>query len=472
MSDDPKQRLASALKEPNIRLYFAFRILYVARFYYPVYTILFLDMGLTLEQFSLLNALWAASIVLFEVPSGALADVLGRKRLVVTASALMVLEMAVLVFVPLGNVELVFAAVAINRVLSGISEALASGADQALAYDTLAEKKNEDLWPRILERAMRFQGIAMIFAMILGAAVYDPAVTNGIASALGLGFEIDQDLALRFPIALNLITAIVLLALMPRLREPRPSDADTDARPSGGNQFVNAFRQVFHTGKWIVTMPFVLFVILGFMVFDSTARMFATLSSEYFRLIEIPEVYFGVIGVFLVVLNLVAPTHGRVTTERFSIGPNLAALFVIGLIGFVGCTFAVPFAGLIFAMIVFYSMTLAEFYASHYLNRSTSSSRRATVLSFKGLAGNLAYGGVGLLYAGLTGALDPEGGGEAGVFKQALPALPAWFVFTAMLLAIAGVFLLKRQSEGQACVHPAPKDDAPEEPPAPQQTRS
>ncbi|MGF1449773.1 MAG: MFS transporter [Opitutales bacterium] len=466
MSTDTKERLSSALKEPNIRLYFAFRVLYVARFYYPVYTILFLDMGLTLEQFSLLNALWAASIVLCEVPSGALADVLGRKRLVVTASILMVVEMAVLVFVPLGNVELVFAAVAINRVLSGISEALASGADQALAYDTLAENKNEDLWPRILERAMRYQGGAMVVAMLAGAAVYDPSVTNGIASALGLGFEIDQDLALRFPIALNLITAIVLVAFMVRLREPERVDEDDGASGQGSQGLSGAFGQVFRTGKWILTMPFVLFVILSFMVFDSTARMFATLSSEYFRLIEIPEAYFGVIGVFLVVMNLVAPTQGRMMTERFSIGPNLAAVFVIGLVGFVGCTFALPYAGLLFAMIVFYSMTLAEFYASHYLNRSTVSSRRATVLSFKGLAGNLAYGGAGLLYAGLSGALQSNGESESAIFEQALPALPAWFALTAVLLGIAGFWLLKRQSEDDACVH-RPNDDTPE---APEQT--
>lgn len=70
----------SALKQPNIRRFIAFRILFNARFYYPVFTILFLDFGLTLEQFAILNAAWAASIVLLEVPSGALADTIGRRH--------------------------------------------------------------------------------------------------------------------------------------------------------------------------------------------------------------------------------------------------------------------------------------------------------------------------------------------------------------------------------------------------------
>jgi len=52
----------------NIRRFIAFRVLFNARFYYPVFTILFLDFGLTLDQFAILNAVWAATIVLVEVP--------------------------------------------------------------------------------------------------------------------------------------------------------------------------------------------------------------------------------------------------------------------------------------------------------------------------------------------------------------------------------------------------------------------
>ena len=74
----------------NIRLFVAFRVLFNARFYYPVFTILFLDYGLTIEQFSILNTVWAITIVCAEVPSGALADLLGRKRLLVLTSVLMI----------------------------------------------------------------------------------------------------------------------------------------------------------------------------------------------------------------------------------------------------------------------------------------------------------------------------------------------------------------------------------------------
>ena len=99
---------SSPFSIPNVRLFIAFRIFFNARFYYPVFTILFLDFGLTIEQFALFNTVWAITIVCAEVPSGALADILGRRTLLVATSLLMIVEMSLIAFVPLGNSRLIF----------------------------------------------------------------------------------------------------------------------------------------------------------------------------------------------------------------------------------------------------------------------------------------------------------------------------------------------------------------------------
>ena len=90
----------AASVERNPMRYVWFTTLYNARAYYPILAILFIDLGLTLDQYVLLNFVWAASIFLFEVPSGALADTLGRKNLLVAASILMIAEMSCLLFAP------------------------------------------------------------------------------------------------------------------------------------------------------------------------------------------------------------------------------------------------------------------------------------------------------------------------------------------------------------------------------------
>ena len=120
----------------NVRLFMAFRILFNIRFYYPVFMVMFLRYGITLEQFGLLNAVWAVVIVLLEVPSGALADILGRKALLVAAAIMMTLEMLLLAVVPIGS-SWIFPALLPNRILSGAAEAFASGDEEAFAVDSL-----------------------------------------------------------------------------------------------------------------------------------------------------------------------------------------------------------------------------------------------------------------------------------------------------------------------------------------------
>ena len=129
--------------ERNLRNFTIFRLLFSARFYYPVFTILFLDLGLTLEQFSILNVIWALSIVFAEVPSGALADIVGRKNLIIFAATLMVLEMSLLTLATIIDPSSLFLLMAANRILSGLSEAAASGSDEALAYDSLCSLGRE-----------------------------------------------------------------------------------------------------------------------------------------------------------------------------------------------------------------------------------------------------------------------------------------------------------------------------------------
>ena len=97
------QAAPSPFSIANVRLFVAFRVFFNARFYYPVFTILFLDFGLTIEQFALLNTVWAITIFCAEVPSGALADILGRKYLLVATALLMTAEMCLLAFVPLAT---------------------------------------------------------------------------------------------------------------------------------------------------------------------------------------------------------------------------------------------------------------------------------------------------------------------------------------------------------------------------------
>ncbi len=406
----------------NLKLFIAFRVLFNARYYYPVFAVIQLDYGLTLAQFAVLNAVWAASIVLLEVPSGALADRLGRRRMVVAAAGLMVLEMSLLAFVPLGNPTLVFWAWVLNRCLSGAAEASASGADEALAYDSIPEEQRAAVWPRVLTRLMALSSLAFIGAMLIGAAVYDSALVNRVLTWLGSQTHLAKETVIRFPVYLTLGNALLATVVALRMQEP--------ATPSHCTKVASLWSGVARAGAWIWKTPSVLVLIFAALVFDSPVRLFLTMNSEYYRLIKIPDAAFGILGAAFAGLGLVVPWLAGWLVRHRRLETNYAIIALLSLASFIGVAQAWPYYGFMVVIGFAVSFNLLNFFTSHYLNAAVDSSQRATVLSFKGLALNLGFGAVSLSYGALLKLLR-EGSATAeaqSAFRDSLFWLPWGFL--------------------------------------------
>jgi len=417
------------LADHNCRQFVWFRVLFNSRFYYPVLAILFLDLGLSATQYTLLNFAWAMVIVFAEVPSGVLADRIGRRPLVVAAAACMVAEMGVLAIAPRNGGLVLFLFCLVNRILSGLAEALASGADESLAFDSLAEEGRGGEWPGVLARVMRWQSVGMVIAMLLGSAVYDPHLLDRLAGEAGLAFRFDQGSTLRFPVYLNLITALGVLVVSLGMREP--ARAEKAAMPTTKQ----AWRSMLEAGAWIARSPLALFVIIAGLLIDSVIRVFLTFGSAYFRLIHLPEASYGFIGACMAGLGIVVSPLARRLVTTGSVARSYLALAVLALLGLLGVAWKIPFWGVAFAIPLASAITAVGFAVSHYLNAAVDSRHRATVLSFKGLAFNLGYGFVSLLFA-LALRANRETGSAADGFAGAVALLPVWFVFTLMLLAM------------------------------------
>ncbi len=435
----------------NIRLFIALRVFFNARFYYPVFTILFLDYGLTIEQFALLNTVWAITIVCAEVPSGALADILGRKYLLVGTAFMMVAEMSLLAFVPLGNSTLIFTVFLINRMLSGLAEAMASGADEAIAYDSLVAEGNPADWPRVLSVQMTLRSVASILTMTIGALVYDPSMVNRLLAWIGSTAVVSQQVTMRFPVYLTLVLAVLATVTALSMLEnhaPRVKDQ--------GSTALAAFRKTLQAGAWIARTPFALAVILLCTGYDHVLRMIVTMTSQYFRLIELPEASFGLIGSAMAVLGLVTPKIAEKMATKNSPMANMYWISGLTLVGLFGLTGFYPYWGLLPMALVFVALMLVSFFTSHYLNRITESHQRATVLSFKGMAFNLAYGLIGFLFALLITQLRDAGqtthpdwlpaAVEDLAFREAIGWFP-WYTIAGLGLTIVYCLYLLRGND-------------------------
>lgn len=419
----------------NIPLFIAFRLLFNARFYYPVFAVIQLDYGLTMAQFAILNAIWAVSIVVLEVPSGALADRIGRKRMVVVAAVLMVMEMAIIAFVPFENNILVFWAWVVNRILSGAAEAAASGADEALAYDSIPHEEQKTSWPKILSKLMRLSSVAFIAAMLIGSAVYDPNLLNRAFAWLGSDWTVDKESVIRFPVYLTLGTAVCAVVVSSLMKEP-PLETECGGEAS-------MWSGILAAGGWILKTPLVCGVILAALVHDSVVRIFLTTASEYYRLIEIPVVWFGVIGAGFAALGIFTPKLAEWLVNYRNIRTNYLIVSLSCFLGLVGISFAIPHWGV--AVVVFFSIGfgLLNFFTSHYLNAAVDSKSRATVLSFRGLALNLGFGAISLVYGGILRMLKngPETAGAESVYRESLFWLPG--IFLVLFAGLLVYYLIK-----------------------------
>ena len=424
MSAPHSSEFSSAAADRNVGLFVAFRVLFNARFYYPVFMVMFLDYGITVEEFALLNAIWAAAIVLLEVPSGALADLIGRRRLVVAGAALMVVEMLLLVVVPVPSAW-VLPALAANRIVSGAAEAFISGADEALAYESLAACGRTGEWPRVLERLLRASGIVTIIGMVTGSLVYDPGMLNAIVSRVGLAGGFTRLDTFRLPIWLTLASALGAFAAAMAMREPpRVAPAGRQAEAPG---LAAAFRQTAATGRWILTQPLVLLVIVAGVLIDLPIRQVLVVSSEIYTEIGIPTLAFGLMSAASALLGLAVASPLRRLALNASARANCLVLAACTIVGLVGISAFIPLGGVAFMILLSTVLRMVVFLQSHYLNQLVDSGRRATVLSFRGLAVNVGYGLGSIGFAAATAAYGRIVG-EENCFRAVVGLLPWLFV--------------------------------------------
>ena len=429
--------MTSSSADRNWRLFLWFRLLFSCRFYYPVLAVLFLDLGLSATQYTLLNVAWAGASLLSDVPAGVLADRFGRKPLLIAAGLCMVLEMLLLSMAPRNGGTVLFLFCLANRLLSGLSEGLASGADEALVYDSLAEGERSGEWHRVLEQVTRWQSIGMVLAMLAGGALYAPGFVNGMCRLLGMHTHLEQGITLRFPVYLTLISAVGVFLLALRFQEPKRCRPCAIEDPKGhhASSVTGAFAFVMAAGSWLWNSPIALFVVMAGLLLDSSARLFLTFSSSYLRLIGIPEASFGVLGALMAGLGFFVSPWARKMVATRTVAQSFTIILLIVLIGLGGVAFHFHYWGILFAFPLGASMTLVGYTVSSYLNTLVDSHHRATVLSFKGFAFNLAYAGISLLFAL---ALQLFHGATAGaILAKAFALLPLWLllVWAALLLA-------------------------------------
>lgn len=160
---------------------------------YPVYALLFVDTGLSVWQITSLFMVWAGSSMVFEVPSGAWADAVSRRLLLIVGPLLTMVAFAAWVLMPS------YWVFAIGFLLWGLRGALASGATEALVYEELERIGEEDSYGTIMGRASAAGTVGVVLAMGLAAPVLAFGGYPAVGAASAVACLLTAAVALAFP---------------------------------------------------------------------------------------------------------------------------------------------------------------------------------------------------------------------------------------------------------------------------------
>ena len=168
-----------------------------ASFIWGINTLFLLDAGLTNTQAFAANAFFTAGLVLFEVPTGVLADLRGRRLSYLLGT--LTLALSTLLYLLMWRISAPFWAWALASAVLGLGFTFFSGAVQAWLVDALRAQGYDGALDPVFARGEIVEGGAMLGGSVLGG--YLAQVTN-----LGMPYMLRAA-----ALALSFLTAFLLM---------------------------------------------------------------------------------------------------------------------------------------------------------------------------------------------------------------------------------------------------------------------
>ncbi|WP_282037903.1 MFS transporter [Saccharicrinis aurantiacus] len=316
----------------------------------PILMLFYKDMGFTDKQSFQLKAFYSIAIVIFEIPSGYVADVLGRRKTLIIGSILGCLGF--LVYATTSG----FYYFMLAELILGVGQSFISGADSALLYDTLKSTNKENEYIKYEGRNFTVGNYSEALAGILG----------GTLAAINM----------RLPFILQTGIAFMAVPAAIMLIEP----------PLNSNRKKPGLKDILD----VVWYAMVKNRNLRWNLIYSSILGTATLTMAWVYQLYLYDLKFSeiTIGTTHSVLNLIV---GTTTLFAYKIEKRLkpqstiwlTSIIITGtfvILGFVSSSWI-----FLILAIFYFSRGIATPVLKDYINRITSSDIRATVLSIRSL---------------------------------------------------------------------------------------
>lgn len=387
---------------------------------YPLYLLMFQNHGLSVAQISLLLAIWSVPCVIFEIPTGILADRWSRKKLIVIGGLFKAL--CYLIWMNSGH----FTLYALGFILWGTGGALRSGSEEALLYDSLKLIGRENKFDKVYGRGRFLSGVSNILAAVSGGFI---GMQFGFQAALGL----------------SVISALITSAISLSMEEVNLYKKQLHLSELNGKETTlrKAFSFLIRNKELLLFVLLALLVISTSGILDEYDQLIAKGYGLSIKLIGI----WTAIRFILMAFGGIAARGLRIMVEKlFHLKDrmySISALCVMAAVFLILSGFIRQIGIMIFYGLYYFLLSAGEVLQEDYVQQRIDSEGRSTVHSLISLSQNL----YGILCYGLFGAAVSI----SGVF----PGLVWCGVYIALwTFLIAGIYTvyMNKQSIGKEAV--------------------
>lgn len=304
--------------------------------------------GMSLIEIGILESIYHIAGLLSELPTGAIADVYGKKFSVVAGRIISVISCILMI------TSNSFWGFAVAFALSSTAGSLNSGAAEALIYDSLKELGQEDKYKRIW-----------------GNLVFVMSIAQGAAVLLG-GILADKNFLYAYIIGGIIQTGTLIMSI--RFSEP---PVHKDERKDYGN---NLIYQVTASMKVLKGRRMVLYLIMFSALVGSLQTTVFFYSQKYFSDISFSKTAIAVICALGSLVEAVSSKYAYKFEQLFKLKGTLVTIAVVNILALTGLAFVRDLA-VIFFLLTAITGGIGFTVFSDYINSRVPSEYRATILS-------------------------------------------------------------------------------------------
>lgn len=301
--------------------------------------------GLTLTQVLIGESVFALTMLLLNIPTGVLSDLISRKKTLILGE----------IFLSLGVITFAFAQdfshVIISQILSGIGLSTIAGSDSALIYDTLKFFGREHEHKKILSSVQSFILLTMALAQMLG------------------GFMAEYDLRLPVIASIPFTLARLVIALF-----------FTDA-PKESHHARKAFSHAFSAMKWIFSRYAIFAIVIAMTIMALNRKISMHTFNPFLETTGLPVFYWGLLmGGFNLIAAFIAHKSHKIIEK---IGEQNTFILIFGgwVIGWLLMARINITLAYLWPLIHWLLRPFASIFFTDEINKHTESHHRATVIS-------------------------------------------------------------------------------------------